>query len=241
MDTLKRGIVQLTKIRHPRILTVQHPLEESRESLAFATEPVFASLANVLGQTINMPQPANLSGYKLFDVEIKYGLLQLAEGLTFLHNDVKLIHKNISPECIIINQQGAWKIFGFEFCVLNTSAPNATPNYPFEAINPHSPAILKPNIEFLSPECIVNHSHSPMSDMFSLGMLSYTLYSVGHQTLFPTKDFNSVKHRSEQLRNLTSNKLACVPELLRESVKILLNTNPQIRPDAHQFCKVCLI
>ncbi|KAI8421429.1 hypothetical protein MSG28_009499, partial [Choristoneura fumiferana] len=39
LDTLKRGIVQLTKLRHPQILTVQHSLEESRESLAFATEP----------------------------------------------------------------------------------------------------------------------------------------------------------------------------------------------------------
>jgi hypothetical protein len=35
--------------RHPQILTVQHPLEESRDCLAFATEPVLASLANVLG------------------------------------------------------------------------------------------------------------------------------------------------------------------------------------------------
>uniref|UniRef100_A0A0K8RIF8 Putative atp binding protein n=1 Tax=Ixodes ricinus TaxID=34613 RepID=A0A0K8RIF8_IXORI len=36
MDILKQGIAQLTRLRHPSILTVQHPLEESRESLAFA-------------------------------------------------------------------------------------------------------------------------------------------------------------------------------------------------------------
>ena len=36
-------------LRHltPQILTVQHPLEESRDCLAFATEPVFASLVNL--------------------------------------------------------------------------------------------------------------------------------------------------------------------------------------------------
>lgn len=50
LETLKRGVMQLTKLRHPQVLTVQHPLEESRDSLAFATEPVFASLANVLGR-----------------------------------------------------------------------------------------------------------------------------------------------------------------------------------------------
>ena len=50
-----------------------------RESLAFATEPVFSSLANVLGQHENLPNPAPsyLKEFTLFDVEIKYGLLQV--------------------------------------------------------------------------------------------------------------------------------------------------------------------
>lgn len=30
IDSLKRGVQQLTRLRHPRLLTVQHPLEESR-------------------------------------------------------------------------------------------------------------------------------------------------------------------------------------------------------------------
>lgn len=127
LESLKRGVVHLTKLRHPQILTVQHPLEESRESLAFATEPVFASLANTLGQTDNMPMPppAEVTEYKFFDVEIKYGLLQVGEGLAFLHSDVKLLHRNVCTESIIINKQGAWKIFGFDFCVLNESPPNS--------------------------------------------------------------------------------------------------------------------
>lgn len=39
-EQLRKGVAQLTKLRHPCILTVQHSLEESRDSLAFATEPV---------------------------------------------------------------------------------------------------------------------------------------------------------------------------------------------------------
>lgn len=52
----------------------------NRDSLAFATEPVFASLANILGRTENMPTPINpqFKNYKLFEVEIKYGLLQVS-------------------------------------------------------------------------------------------------------------------------------------------------------------------
>lgn len=50
-----------------------------RDSLAFATEPVFASLANILGKSENTPVPPNpqLKNYTLFEVEIKYGLLQV--------------------------------------------------------------------------------------------------------------------------------------------------------------------
>ena len=55
-------------------------MEESRDCLAFATEPVYCSLANALGRWENMPQPVpkHIREYKLFDVEIKYGLLQVS-------------------------------------------------------------------------------------------------------------------------------------------------------------------
>lgn len=220
------------------MLTVQHPLEESRESLAFATEPVFASLANIMGQTYNMPQPANLSDYKFFDVEIKYGLLQIGEGLTFLHNDMKLLHRNICPESIIVNQQGAWKIFGFDFCTHNTSPPNAAPFYPFEDYSSSLPNVSQPNLDYLSPEYTLTKSHSTASDLFSLGMLIYSLYSTGYQSLYPCKDVHQFKNRVQQLKQLSSNKLQCIPDDFREFVKLLLNVTPEVRPDAHQFIKV---
>lgn len=50
-----------------------------RDSLAFATEPVFASLANILGKTDNVPVPVppQLDNFNLFEVEMKYGLQQV--------------------------------------------------------------------------------------------------------------------------------------------------------------------
>ncbi len=51
----------------------------NRDSLAFATEPVFASLANILGNVDNLPTPVpvQISNFNLYDVDIKYGLLQV--------------------------------------------------------------------------------------------------------------------------------------------------------------------
>jgi SCY1-like protein 2 len=100
--------LQLTKIRHPQVLHVEHPLEESTSSLMFVTEPVFASLANILGNSFNLGHPIK---YKLHDIEIKYGLMQLCEGLGFLHNECKLLHRNICPESVIINQQVKFPYF----------------------------------------------------------------------------------------------------------------------------------
>nr|XP_023029464.1 SCY1-like protein 2 [Leptinotarsa decemlineata] len=238
LETLRRGIVQLTKIRHPKLLTIQHPLEESRDSLAFATEPVLISLANILGQTTNMPQPANISDYKLFDIEIKYGLLQVGDGLAFLHNDMKLLHKNISPECIIISAQGAWKIFGFDFSVHNTSPSNLEPFYPFEEYNPTIPSVCQPNLDYLAPECITKLKHSPASDMFSLGMLAYALYSIEKKCIRPVRDLHQYKSRVQELEKLNLGALQCVPEELRNSVKSLLNVTPEIRLDTYHFLKI---
>lgn len=82
LDSLKYGVTQLTKLRHPQILTVQHPLEESRESLAFATEPVFSSLSNVLKNSDTLSSSTGQKkDYKLYDIEIKYGLLQVTNTI----------------------------------------------------------------------------------------------------------------------------------------------------------------
>lgn len=50
-----------------------------RDSLAFATESCFASLANCLGfyENITSPIPKELEDYKLYDVEIRYGIVQV--------------------------------------------------------------------------------------------------------------------------------------------------------------------
>ncbi|KAG6447869.1 hypothetical protein O3G_MSEX005229 [Manduca sexta] len=241
LETLKRGITQLTKLRHPQILTVQHSIEESRESLAFATEPVFASLANILGNTENMPQPTptHLVNYKLYELEIKYGLMQIAEGLAFLHNDVKLLHRNICPESIIVNQQGAWKIFGFDFCIANQSSSGSAPFWPFTEYCQAMHPLTQPILDYLAPEYILSASHSPASDIYSLGMVIYAVHSTGHATLGNIgTDYMKFKRFVNEIRSLPASRLACVAEGLRDYVKLMLNVTPELRPDPHQFVKI---
>lgn len=50
-------------------------------------------------------------------------ILKLAEALAFLHNDARILHRNVTPEAVIINRCGDWKLGGFDFCVTATNAP----------------------------------------------------------------------------------------------------------------------
>lgn len=242
LETLKRGVAQLTKLRHPQILIVQHPLEESRDSLAFATEPVLASLANILGNHNNLPQslPMALKDYKLHDIEIKYGLLQLGEGLAFLHGDVKLLHRNLCPESIVVNSHGAWKIFGFDFCALNQSIEGKQPQWSYVEYDISSTSIAQPNLDYQAPECILASSVGTASDIFSLGMLIYILHSP--KNILPHESNNDLLKHKQFLENFKSSTIADTflptSETLKDTVKLMLHHNPELRPDAHQFVKI---
>uniref|UniRef100_A0A8I3WN94 SCY1 like pseudokinase 2 n=1 Tax=Callithrix jacchus TaxID=9483 RepID=A0A8I3WN94_CALJA len=200
IDSLKRGVQQLTRLRHPRLLTVQHPLEESRDCLAFCTEPVFASLANVLGNWENLPSPISpdIKDYKLYDVETKYGLLQVSEGLSFLHSSVKMVHGNITPENIILNKSGAWKIMGFDFCVSSTNPSEQEPKFLCKEWDPNLPSLCLPNPEYLAPEYILSVSCETASDMYSLGTVMYAVFNKG-KPIFEVNKQDIYKSFSRQL------------------------------------------
>lgn len=96
-----------------------------------------------------MPQPNSLTSHKLHDVDTKYGLIQVCEGLAFLHSDVKLLHRNICPESIMINLGGAWKIFGFDYCLINQNPHDAKPYWPFIEFNPTWQSLAQPSLEYM--------------------------------------------------------------------------------------------
>ncbi|XP_038150107.1 SCY1-like protein 2 isoform X2 [Cyprinodon tularosa] len=242
IDSLKRGVQQLTRLRHPRLLTVQHPLEESRDCLAFCTEPVFASLSNVLGQWDNLPSPVpkDIKEYKLYDVETKYGLLQMSEGLSFLHSGVKMVHGNLCPENIILNKSGAWKIMGFDFSISSNNPADAESKYTCKEWEPTLPPLCLPNPEYLAPEYILSVSCDSASDMYSLGVVMHAVFNDGKPVIQVNKHdiFKSFSRQLDQLSNMSPSLLSKVPEEVREHVKMLLSVSPNVRPDADQMTKI---
>jgi SCY1-like protein 2 len=92
-------------------------LEETRNELIFATEPILSSLQ------LSIPGSSRYSPLvELDEIEvcctdivlfysilclcieqIQKGILQLCKGLEFLHSSARLIHSNLNPETVIIN------------------------------------------------------------------------------------------------------------------------------------------
>lgn len=238
LDTLKAGVQQLTKIRHPRCLTVQHPLEESRDSIAFATEPIFASLANVLGD-LGQHGPANsapLKAFRLHEVEIKTGLLQLAEALQFLHTDARLLHRNVCPRSVIINKEGGWKLFGFDYCataVNNASAATST-DAPAWSCRPYQSTVhplLQPQLDYLAPEHVCLDRNEPASDLFSLATLIYALHSADHRAPQQFRDsIDAYRRYATDLEHGAYPNLGALPAGLADHVRLSLHARPAQRP-----------
>ncbi|XP_045147222.1 SCY1-like protein 2 [Echinops telfairi] len=215
IDTLKRGVQQLTRLRHPRLLTVQHPLEESR--LLFFFQKVEAEV-----------------------IDLKLLFSNVSEGLSFLHSSVKMVHGNVTPENIILNKSGAWKIMGFDFCVSSTNPSEQEPKFPCKEWDPNLPSLCLPNPEYLAPEYILSVSCETASDMYSLGTLMYAVFNRGKPMFEVNKQdiYKSFSRQLDQLSRLGSSSLTSIPEEVREHVKLLLNVTPTVRPDADQMTKI---
>ena len=92
---------------------------------------------------------------------------------------MKLLHRNLSPDSIVLNEAGAWKIFGFDFCLNNQqSGAEAAPKWRCNQMV-ESCEDLMPDLDFLAPEYAAEDDSllSPAADMFSIGMLAFTLHN----------------------------------------------------------------
>uniref|UniRef100_A0A914XMK5 Protein kinase domain-containing protein n=1 Tax=Plectus sambesii TaxID=2011161 RepID=A0A914XMK5_9BILA len=239
-ELLKRGISQLTRLRHPRLLVIEHTLEESRDSYVFCTEPIFASLANCLGRIDNMPSmvPSHLVDFQLLDVEIRHGLFHLAEALSFLHIDAKMLHRNLTPESVIINERGAWKLAGFDFCLQGTPGSNGQTTFEMLEWDSNIMPCVQPTLDYLAPEYMVGGRCDMYSDIFALGILAYAVFHKGRAPFDHQNSIATFKKNANELKAIPPKLLANIPAEFRDDVKMCLNFTPDLRPDATQFSRI---
>ncbi|XP_076170121.1 SCY1-like protein bma isoform X2 [Ptiloglossa arizonensis] len=252
-EILRNGAQRMEDFSHPKILQASE-VKECADSLAFASEPVLASLANVLAyqeQRANSPgQPSSnvtkqisstashhhhhhhhrtvfAKEYNLLDIEIKYGLLQITEALMFLHGRLKTLHRNVCPASIIITKRGTWKLSGLEFIEKANEVPK-----PLQPWTNRMPKMTQPNLDYIAPEVQQKKLGSSASDMYSFGMTICAIFNQGRPLIQANHNCSEYLKQMENLVEQVTAILPLIPLPLQGAVSCLLHTDPEQRPTA---------
>ncbi|KAI5370938.1 Putative protein kinase domain, armadillo-like helical [Septoria linicola] len=266
VESLKKEASSLARLRHPSILELAEPVEEtSRGGLQFVSEPVVGSLAGLLQEKDE--QGARSGGrssryvvdesdgtrrrreLEIDELEIQKGLLQLAKGLEFLHESAGLVHANLTPAAVLVNAKGDWKISGLAFCSpheSSTSASSVSPISLHEVLNhdPRLPRSVQLNIDYTSPDFVLDNTLTSSADMFSLGLVIIALYNSPHTSPLSTGSslsaFRRVFSSSSTIPTQSNNFLVPASHPLPSTLKTellprLITRRPAQRLTAREF------
>ncbi|KKZ63540.1 hypothetical protein EMCG_02165 [[Emmonsia] crescens] len=209
VERLKREASSLTRLRHPSILQVLEPVEDTRNGgLMFATEPVTASLGGLLQEkhdqdkvssgggraerSVGGESDVNRTGnsIELDEIEIQKGLLQIAKGLEFLHESAGLVHGNLTPEAIYINAKSDWKISGLAFAgPADSGSQSSLPPLALSEVlyqDPRLPAAVQLDLDYSSPDFVIDSNICTSADLFSLGLIIVAIYNSPHTSPLKT-------------------------------------------------------
>lgn len=209
VDRLRKEASSLARLRHPSILELQEPVEDTRNGgLMFATEPVTASLANVLEEKDGQEQAGGIGGrssrfvvedaeggrrrreVEIDELEIQKGLLQIGKGLEFLHESAGLVHANLTPDAIFLNAKSDWKLSGLGFSTpTDQSSSGSAPTLMLsEALNYDArlPRSVQLDVDYASPDLIMDNNINFAADLFSLGLIIIALFNSPHRSPIST-------------------------------------------------------
>ena len=226
-EQLKKEASSLTRLRHPCILEVVEPLEESRTDISFATEQVFASLSEALVSD-------HRQDVQLDEVEVQKGLLQVARGLEFLHT-AKMVHQNLSPESVMINAKGDWKLAGFSF-LTPLEVGGERVKWEFPDYDPSLPPAMSRNFDYMAPEYALDEKLGPENDMYSLGCVVYAVHNKGSPPFRNRNSLPNLRANADQLSTVIgSSSWSRMGKDVLELLSNLLTRYPGARLTAASF------
>ncbi|OMJ19969.1 Protein kinase domain-containing protein ppk32 [Smittium culicis] len=159
------------------------------------------------------------------------GIQHIINGLEFLHRDAKIIHTNISPTTILINDEGDWKISGFGYCKNSGNLGSyrgydSTPSIPYKA---------QRNVEFSAPELILKDIVIDKNDLFSVGCILFAIHNNGHSVIQNTN--NNVHDYEKKISKIKSLDLTFLESEFdtQRAVSLLINPNYETRISIQTF------
>ncbi|RMZ52159.1 hypothetical protein APUTEX25_001549, partial [Auxenochlorella protothecoides] len=242
-----RSAQHLARLKHPLVLRLLSPLEETRTQMVFVTEAVVTSLADYLAACEGPPPPLSVShpgnqsspsAVRMSELELKHGVLQMADAIHFLHSGASMAHRGICPHAVFIARAGGWKLACFAFATpLDFRDGEASGGFDFSDRHPSMlAAALKPSLAYCAPELVASGAASAggmlsACDAFSMAALTYELFA--HRQLLPVGS-DLITYES-YIRSLTQRDLDGVPMELWGPLRGMLAPIPSARTPVEAF------
>ena len=106
---MRKDLIALKDCTIDGIIEVTEVVEDSKNAIVFTTERIVCSLADVLCRFESVPSGSVDAGFfdngrSVSEMEISRGLLNLVEGLQYLHTVQRKLHLNIAPGIYPLHQ-----------------------------------------------------------------------------------------------------------------------------------------
>lgn len=214
--TLAQNYVKRLKtLRHPHCLRLLDSLE-TEEAIMMVTER-----AVPLSLWLDRNRPSADEARDGFESGCVWGLYCLAEALSFLNGDCKLLHGNLHPDAVFVTKGGSWKLAGFDLCCPLVGADGDSPD---RFLTDNDAAGPCPDL-YRSPERSardwgsVNVARTAAClDAFACGVLICDVFSPRRL------------RSHDDVKEVLASRAPSVPTLLKPLLPKLLAPSPRARP-----------
>lgn len=230
LNVLRKEANSLAKYKHPAVLSILDLLIEDQKQMGFVTESVQGSLLSLI-------ETNKVSDIFPSELETKFHLLELIDGVQFFHNDAKTCHLSLSPENIYVSTEGKWKIGGLTFATQIIQSNSANTGLEFSTVS--GEVKLTPNLRFSAPEVVDNSSTCSLaSDMFSLGCLVYSIFKINNDKNCKNPyliNASNLFGYKEAVKSIEKQDFNCIPQALRPLILRMINPDQNLRVTINDF------
>ena len=128
-------------------------------------------------------------------LQIQKGILQIAHGLSFLHTQAKLVHNNLSPDAILINSKGDWKLGALNM----TTSLESTDRWSFPEWDSRMPESVQRKFDYMDPEYALDERLTTASDLYALGCVLYAVHLGGRPPFQNHNSLSTLRQNADRL------------------------------------------
>ena len=209
---VEREIKLLENLNHPHIIKYFSSFRENND-LYIVTEYINSGcLYDLMKENIKQ-------GKKIEEKKIWILLIQSLDGILYLHENKKIIHRDIKPDNLLLDGNGDLKISDFGLSAINSEEAD-------ESVKCHG--TMAGAIQFMAPEVAGGKKYDFKSDLYMLGLTFFLLMTnrlpekkIEKEGIFLPVIYDDVKIPD------------CYSEGLKNFINKLLSHNPDDRPSSY--------